>query len=73
MKYCKKCGVLYDSSLPSCPKCNPELLKYQDSIQNAPKADKDTIKKQWIGLCIGIPAFIGIIYLVIYLIKSLNK
>ncbi len=73
MKYCKKCGVLYDESLPGCPKCNPVLETIlQDRKDNAPQADKKTIKKQWIMLLIGVPALILVLYGVIWLMRELT-
>ena len=68
MKYCKKCGVLYSGLLEQCPKCNTLLLDYVEPP--APEASKDTKVRQWIAICVGIPALIGILYAVIGWISS---
>ena len=72
MKYCKKCGVLYASSLPCCPKCNPALEQAPDSEPDAPPADPRTVRRQWIALCVGIPALIGVLYLVALVLRALG-
>lgn len=66
MKYCKKCGVLYDGSLPQCPKCNSLLIEHEEPP--APEASKETKAKQWIGIVIGIPALVGFLYLLIWVV-----
>jgi len=70
MKYCKKCGVLYSDLLDACPKCGIPL---EDPDAEAPKLAAKGVKiRQWIGLCVGIPAFIGVLYLVIYYLLVLS-
>lgn len=56
MKYCKKCGVLYTTDV--CPKCG---IREPEQSPLTEKADPQTVKKQWIGLLIAIPAAILII------------
>lgn len=63
MKYCKTCGVLYSGLLEQCPKCNATLAAHEEPP--APEAPKKVRLRQWIALCIGIPALIGVLYLVI--------
>ena len=70
MKYCKKCGVLYDGSLPQCPKCNTAIAEHAQ--QPGPEAPRAVKIRQWITLCIGIPLLIGLIYLLIYMVKTLS-
>ena len=72
MKYCKKCGVLYSSGLPCCPKCNPAVAQRQDSPEAAPEADPRLVRRQWIALCVGIPALIGVLYLVVSALRALG-
>ena len=69
MKYCKKCGVLYTTDV--CPNCGIVAPEQQETGQ-AP-ADQKTVRRQWIGLLIGIPAFILVIMAVIYLFQSITK
>ncbi|MEG1523708.1 MAG: hypothetical protein RRZ24_04820 [Clostridia bacterium] len=70
MKYCKKCGVLYDGSLPQCPKCNDLLAEYEEPP--APEASRQIKIRQWIGIIIGIPALIGVIYFVLWGVAKLS-
>ena len=37
-----------------------------------PEAARRARRRAWLELCIGVPAFIGVIYLVIYLIRALR-
>lgn len=70
MKYCKKCGVLYSDLLSACPKCGVTL---EDSNAAPPKEpSRRVLIRQWIGICIGIPALVGILYLVIYYLSVLS-
>lgn len=62
MKYCRKCGVLYSTSV--CPKCG--ILEPETEESNVP-ADPSVVRKQWIGILIGIPMLIGLIVLVVKL------
>ena len=53
MKYCKKCGILYVTDV--CPKCGIEVPENQPEPH---EAEKGTLIRQWVGLLLGIPAFI---------------
>ena len=74
LKFCKTCGTLYDEAKVECPKCAAKALEpdydeltYYSSMD---KAESDRLrKKSWIQLIIGVPAFIGVLYLAGYLIK----
>lgn len=72
MKYCKKCGVLYSGLLERCPKCNAVLEEHREDQAPAPEAPRETKVKQWIGICIGIPAMIALFYLLAYGLKLLG-
>ncbi len=73
MKYCKKCGVLYSSLLPQCPKCNTAIAEHDRAEQpEAPEAPKATRIRQWIGIVVGIPALIFFLYFVISRLYSLS-
>ena len=74
LKFCKTCGTLYDEAKVDCPKCAAKALEpdydeltYDSSMD---KAESDRLrKKSWMQLIIGVPAFIGVLYLAGYLIK----
>ena len=70
MKYCKKCGVLYSDLLEQCPKCNAVLNDHEEPP--APEAPREVKVRQWIMICVGIPAFIGLLYLVIGWLSALS-
>lgn len=74
LKFCKTCGTLYDEAKVECPKCAAKALEpdYDELTYNREmdKAEADRLrKKSWIQLIIGVPAFIGVLYLAGYLIK----
>ena len=68
MKYCKKCGVLYSDLNACCPKCNGALEEHEESP--APEAEPRTRRRQWIALCVGIPAMIAVFYLLFGLLRQ---
>ena len=70
MRYCKKCGVLYSNLLEQCPQCNTALSEYEEPP--APEAPKSVKIRQWIAICIGVPALIGLLYAVIGWLYSLS-
>ena len=73
MKYCKKCGVLYSSLLPQCPKCNPVVAEHEQAEEApAPEAPRSVKRRQWIAIVIGIPALIFFLYFVISRLYSLT-
>lgn len=69
--FCKKCGTLYNPKEGPCPKCSTEDIKYEARAMSDEEANR-LRKKAWLQLLIGIPAFIGFIYLVIFLMNSLK-
>ena len=74
LKFCKACGTLYDEAKVECPKCAAKALEpdYDELTYNMEmdKAEADRLrKKSWIQLIIGVPAFIGVLYLAGYLFK----
>jgi uncharacterized membrane protein YvbJ len=70
MKYCKKCGILYSDILSACPKCGTAQEEPHESPPE--EATKRMKVRQWIALCVGIPAFVGVMYLVIWCLKTLS-
>ncbi len=68
MKYCKKCGVLYTTDV--CPKCG--IVPPESQTEEQAPADKQTVKRQWLALLIGIPAFILVIMLIVYLFRTIT-
>lgn len=74
LKFCKACGTLYDDAQVECPKCTAKALEPDaESLTydlGMDKAQEEKLrKKSWIQLIIGVPAFIGVLYLAGYLIK----
>lgn len=74
LKFCKTCGTLYDEAKVECPKCAAKALEPDyDQLtydREMDKAEADRLRrKSWIQLIIGVPAFIGVLYLAGYLIK----
>ena len=67
MKYCKKCGVLYTTDV--CPNCGI-LLEDEQNVQQQ-VLDKKVVRRQWIALLIGIPAFILAIIAIVRLFKGI--
>lgn len=67
MKYCKKCGVLYTTD--DCPKCGviePDAITQEIGATESP----DKVRRTWIWFLIGIPAMIGLIYVIVLLLSS---
>ena len=69
MKYCKKCGVLYTTDV--CPKCG--IIESDSASQEVGAEESPTkVRHAWIWFLIGIPAMIGLIYLIILLLSSVQ-
>lgn len=68
MKYCRACGVLYAEGNACCPKCNAMLEEHDQP--EAPAAERPARLRQWLALCVGIPAMIAVFYLLFWLIRS---
>lgn len=75
LRFCKNCGTLYNDRDGACPKCTEKDIFAEDGGGHAVNAEmseeeqKRARRRSWIELIVGIPLFIGIIYLVIYLFK----
>ena len=74
MHFCKTCGTLYPDSLGGCPRCNAKAVTEAHEQQEkeqppAAPADRGTVRRQWIAILIGVPAFIGVLYLIIWLYR----
>ncbi len=71
MPFCKTCGTLYNKKQGPCPKCSTSNIKYQAK----PMSDEEALrlrKKAWVQILIGVPALIGFIYLIIYLMDLIK-
>lgn len=75
MKICKQCGTLYGKGTGVCPKCaaNEAMLEHENDapLQLSDEELKRARVKSWIWIILGVPAFIGLIYGIIYLMKLL--
>ena len=69
MKFCKKCGCLYSTEV--CPKCGIAMPEPEDERELS-EEEKQEKKRNWIGILIGFPLFIGAIYLIIYLYSHIR-
>lgn len=75
MPFCKDCGAFYTKSLGVCPTCNAEkkLEEYEAlerEAQYAPKMGRES-RKRLIQVAIFVPALIGLLYGMIYImVKS---
>lgn len=79
MKFCKVCGTIYDPAVGPCPRCaERELMEQQaESLaydgHMAPEAQAKARRRAWLQIVIGVPAMIGLFYLVFSLAKNLMK
>ena len=71
MKYCEKCHTLYSSDAASCPKCGVQEPASEAADTPAPESRGARVR-DWIWLAVGIPLFIGFIYLIVYIIKTIG-
>ncbi len=74
MSFCKQCGTLYDPKQGPCPKCATKDVP-DEAVQPAPMSVAESSRarrRAWIQLIIGIPAFIGFIYLIIYAMQLIK-
>ncbi|MEG1547469.1 MAG: hypothetical protein RR232_04940 [Clostridia bacterium] len=72
--FCKTCGTLYNPKDGQCPKCSTRGMECDVPPAEMSDAEARRLRKRsWIQLVIGIPAFIGFIYLLVYLVKLFNS
>lgn len=72
LHFCKSCGALYNDKDGPCPKCaTKELMEAVAANTYAPEAapmDEEAARaarrRAWIQILIGMPCFIGFIYLI---------
>lgn len=69
LKHCDKCGTFYNDALGQCPKCFPAAEMLESAEDSAQKPTRQTLKKQWIAILVGIPAMILLYYIIIGLLK----
>lgn len=79
MKVCKKCGTLYNENEGPCPKCYTEDLlisgeaaKHEIDTDMTPEEAEKARKKSWVQILIGMPLFIGFIYIIFLLIRLMK-
>lgn len=79
MKFCKVCGTIYDPAVGPCPRCAERELMEQQAESQAydehmpPEAQAKARRRAWLQIVIGVPAMIGLFYLVFSLAKILMK
>lgn len=78
IRFCKSCGTLYDDKAGGCPKCEagrlPEEEEGGDVLSREMSGEelKKARRNSWIGILVGVPLFIGGIYLIFFIIKLLG-
>lgn len=78
IRLCEKCATLFDDKAGGCPKCTAERILNEDCGAHAVdgtmcgEALKKARRNSWIGILIGVPLFIGGIYLIFFMIKLLG-
>lgn len=66
MKYCQRCGVLYDRKMDACPKCSIQRSAEPETTAQEPRIAPRSVRiRQWIGICVGIPLLVATLYIVI--------
>jgi len=78
MPFCKTCGTFYPKSMGICPKCNAEqILQEQPEgvrpLEMTEEELKEKRKRGWIGICIGVPGLIALLYVIGLVMKVLGK
>jgi hypothetical protein len=77
IRFCKSCGTLYDDKAGGCPKCEAVRLPEEeegDALNREMSGEelKKARRNSWIGILVGVPLFIGGIYLIFFIIKLLG-
>lgn len=70
MKYCKNCRIFYSDSAAACPKCGVDSEKARAEAISSEAAEHKRVVRDWIFIAIGVPLFIGLIYLLVYILRS---
>lgn len=74
-RFCRTCGTFYNDKEGPCPKCEAKRILEEDPTAhgyNNAMSDTEQSKlrrKSWLQLIIGVPLFIGAIYLMTLLFK----
>ena len=69
MKYCRNCHILYSSQAAACPKCGIAQPKAEEQEASP---ERNEVRRDWLWILIGVPALIGVVYLLILLLKSIG-
>ncbi|MDD4074856.1 MAG: hypothetical protein PHC80_02060 [Eubacteriales bacterium] len=80
LHFCKTCGTVFDDKNGGCPKCATSVVMdavtantYAPPESEMSEAESSAArKKSWIQLVIGVPCFIGFIYLLVYIFKIIK-
>lgn len=79
IRFCKACGTLYNDKAGACPRCASRKLLEEDpggGAVNRGMSEEELARARrssWIGILVGVPLFIGAIYLIYFLIKLLGS
>lgn len=78
MEFCKTCGTIFDPTVGPCPKCAEAAIMEEARNQlydtSMPAAEAQRLRKRaWKQIILGVPAMIGLFYLVFYLAKLLSR
>lgn len=72
MGFCKACGSVYTKK-DGCPVCASKEAEENHAVENAPgEQDASMRRRSWIQLLVGVPLFIGAIYLILALTSGLK-
>ena len=70
MKYCEKCHLAYSDEAAACPRCGVSPEKAANAEIAEEKAERRRVGLDWLWLVVGIPLFIGLIYLLVWLLNK---
>ncbi len=72
MAFCKACGTVYMKK-DGCPVCASREAEENHAGENTPgEQDTRMRRRSWIQLLVGVPLFIGVIYLICALTAGLR-
>ncbi len=70
MKRCPSCKTFYSSYAAACPKCGIRRSEAELAEVSKSAPSKKEVRRDWLWIVIGVPALIGVIYLIIWIMKQ---